>query len=51
VYGYGVDEVAELTDVSANTTKDRLRTGFRELRAMFTKDPILREIMMETINV
>lgn len=50
VYGHGVAEVAEFTGVSINTTKDRLRTGFRELRAMFTKDPMLREIMPEAFD-
>ncbi|MDD5307286.1 MAG: sigma-70 family RNA polymerase sigma factor [Deltaproteobacteria bacterium] len=47
VYEYAVTEVADITGVSVNTVKDRLRTGLRELRVIFAKDPVLKELKLE----
>ena len=40
-YGYTVREVSELTETSPNTVKARLKTGFRELRAILDEHPNL----------
>jgi RNA polymerase sigma-70 factor (ECF subfamily) len=47
MHEHSVEEVAGITGVSANTVKDRLRTAFRELRALFARDRTLRELMQE----
>ncbi|MBN1770849.1 MAG: sigma-70 family RNA polymerase sigma factor [Deltaproteobacteria bacterium] len=47
---HSVAEVAELTGVSVNTVKDRLRTGLRELRALFARDRVLGEMMREVAD-
>ena len=46
-YGYTVSEVAELTEVSPNTVKDRLKTAYREVRAILDEHPNLRAAMLE----
>jgi RNA polymerase sigma factor (sigma-70 family) len=48
--GYTVEEVAEITGVSTNTTKDRLRTAYAELRAVFTRNASLKQDILEIIN-
>ncbi|MCP4601148.1 MAG: sigma-70 family RNA polymerase sigma factor [Proteobacteria bacterium] len=50
VYEHTVEEVAELTGVSVNTTKYRLRTGYRELRVIFSRNADLKEAMLEAID-
>ncbi len=50
VYGYTVNEVADLTDVSPNTVKDRLRTAYKELRTIMDEQPNLRRAMLEAIS-
>jgi RNA polymerase sigma-70 factor (ECF subfamily) len=50
VYGYKVSEVAELTEVSPNTVKDRLKTAYRELRTILDEHPNLRAAMLEEIS-
>ena len=49
VYGYTVSEVAEVTAVSPNTVKDRLKTAYREMRAILDEHPHLRAAMLEEI--
>lgn len=49
-YDYTVNEVAELTDASPNTVKDRLRTAYRELREILSKHPNLRKAMLEDLS-
>lgn len=48
--GYTVDEVSAITGVSANTTKDRLRTAYAELRAVFSRNASLKRDILEIIN-
>lgn len=48
-YGYTVREVAEMTDVSQNTVKDRLKTAFREFRAILDDHPNLVTTMLEEL--
>ncbi len=48
--GYTVDEVAAITGVSTNTTKDRLRTAYAELRAVFVRNAALKQDFLEIIN-
>ena len=48
--GYTVDEVAEVTGVSKNTTKDRLRTAYAELRAIFERNASLKREILELIH-
>ena len=43
VHGYSVQEVAEITETRANTVRDRLRTGKKQLRSLLKKDPALRD--------
>ena len=38
VMGYAVSEIAELTDVSPNTVKDRLLRGAKEMRRLIRRD-------------
>jgi RNA polymerase sigma-70 factor (ECF subfamily) len=47
---HSVAEIAKLTEVSVNTVKDRLRTGLRELRALFARDRVLGEMMREVAD-
>ena len=47
VHGHTLDEVAQMTGVSVNTAKDRLRVGRKKLRGMVTTDPTLREFLTE----
>lgn len=49
-YGYTTDEVSEIMGTSLNTTKDRLKTALREIRAIYDKNPALREAMLEEIQ-
>ena len=49
-YGYTVDEVAELTEVSRNTIKDRLKTAYVEFRTILDEHPNLRAAMLEEIS-
>jgi RNA polymerase sigma factor (sigma-70 family) len=48
--GYTVEEVAEITGVSTNTTKDRLRTAYAELRAVFARNASLKQDILEIIH-
>jgi RNA polymerase sigma factor (sigma-70 family) len=48
--GYTVEEVSAITGVSANTTKDRLRTAYAELRAVFSRNPYLTQDILEIIH-
>ncbi len=50
VYGYTVPEVAEITNSSPNTVKDRLRTAYNELRMIMDENPTLRTAMLEAIS-
>jgi len=43
-YGYSVAEVAEMMDVPANTVRDRIRTGLKDLRRSISRDPAAREL-------
>ena len=47
VQGCTVAETAELTDVSINTAKQRLRTGVEEIRAIFQRDRALKDMFLE----
>jgi len=49
-HGYTVHEVAEITEVSPNTVKDRLRTAYKELRSIMDKNPSLRTEILEEIS-
>ncbi|MBN2342220.1 MAG: sigma-70 family RNA polymerase sigma factor [Deltaproteobacteria bacterium] len=49
-YGYTVQEVAELTNVSPNTVKDRLRTAYKELRSILKDHPELQAAILEEIS-
>jgi RNA polymerase sigma-70 factor (ECF subfamily) len=42
VQGYGIAEVAEMTDSPVNTVRDRLRVGRKQLRKRILSDPALR---------
>jgi RNA polymerase sigma-70 factor (ECF subfamily) len=42
VMGYSIKEIAELTGVSVNTVKDRLRVGRLELHDLLARDPVFR---------
>lgn len=43
VEGYGVGEIAALTDAPVNTVRDRLRQGRKQLRKKIKADPALRD--------
>jgi RNA polymerase sigma factor (sigma-70 family) len=47
VYGHSVREISELTEASQNTTKARLKTGYRELRKIMERNPDLLTAMEE----
>jgi RNA polymerase sigma-70 factor (ECF subfamily) len=49
-HDYTVEEVAEMTGVSVNTTKDRLRTAYSELRAIFRRNAHLKREILEVID-
>ena len=49
-YGYTIAEVSDIMEISPNTTKDRLKTALRELRAIFDQNPSLREAMLEVMR-
>ncbi len=49
-YGYTVGEVSEMTDVSPNTVKDRLKTAFREFKAVLDENPGLAATMLEELQ-
>lgn len=42
VEGYGIPEIATMTEAPINTVRDRLRTGRRQLRRRILADPALR---------
>jgi RNA polymerase sigma-70 factor (ECF subfamily) len=43
VFGFRVEEIAELTGARVNTVRGRLRKGRQELRRQLLKDPVLRQ--------
>ena len=49
-FGYTVREVSELTDVSPNTVKDRLKTAFREFQKILDEHPTLVATMLEELQ-
>jgi RNA polymerase sigma-70 factor, ECF subfamily len=49
-FGYTVTEVSEIMGVSKNTTKDRLKTAFRELRTILENNPSLLVILQEEMK-
>jgi RNA polymerase sigma-70 factor, ECF subfamily len=49
-FGYTVSEVSEIMGVSKNTTKDRLKTAFRELRTILENNPSLLVILQEEMK-
>jgi RNA polymerase sigma factor (sigma-70 family) len=49
-YGYTVNEVSEMTEVSPNTVKDRLKTAIRELQTILDENPGLRTAMLEEFS-
>jgi RNA polymerase sigma-70 factor, ECF subfamily len=42
VHGYGIDEIAEMTETGRNTVRDRLVHGKRKLAKRLEKDPVFR---------
>ena len=46
-YDFTVSEISERTGASANTVKDRLRTAYQELRAIFRKNAYLKKEILE----
>ncbi|MBN2803193.1 MAG: sigma-70 family RNA polymerase sigma factor [Deltaproteobacteria bacterium] len=49
-YGYTVSEVSDLTGVSPNTVKDRLKTAFIEFQSILDEDPKLVKNMLEELR-
>ncbi len=49
-YDYTINEVAEITEASPNTVKDRLRTAYREFREILVKHPKLRKALQEDLS-
>lgn len=43
VHGYSLNEIAEFTDSSVNTVRDRLQVGKRQLQKAIATDPVLRD--------
>lgn len=43
VHGYSIAEIAKMTDTLENTVRGRLRTGKKQLRAIISRDPELRQ--------
>ncbi len=43
MHGYSVQEIADITSAPANTVRDRLRTGKKQLKSHLEKDPALRD--------
>jgi RNA polymerase sigma-70 factor (ECF subfamily) len=48
VYGYSIDEIAEVTRAPRNTVRQRLRRGRRQLRASISRDALFDEWMEKT---
>jgi RNA polymerase sigma-70 factor (ECF subfamily) len=42
VHGYGIDEIAAMTETGRNTVRDRLVHGRRQLAKRLEKDPVFR---------
>ena len=42
VHEYNIREIAEITDVSENTVRDRLRVGKKKLKALIDKNPAIK---------
>jgi RNA polymerase sigma-70 factor, ECF subfamily len=49
-FGYTIKEVSDIMGVSKNTTKDRLKTAFRELRMILENNPNLLVILQEEVK-
>jgi DNA-directed RNA polymerase specialized sigma24 family protein len=49
-HGYTVREVAEMTETSPNTVKDRLKTALREFRGIMADDPALMTTILEEVS-
>jgi RNA polymerase sigma-70 factor (ECF subfamily) len=43
VYGYSIDEIAEMTAAPRNTVRDRLKRGRKQLKDKVRRDPLLKE--------
>jgi RNA polymerase sigma-70 factor (ECF subfamily) len=43
MHGYSVQEIADITEAPANTVRDRLRVGKKQLQSHLAKDPALRD--------
>jgi RNA polymerase sigma-70 factor (ECF subfamily) len=43
VYGYSIDEIAEMTAAPRNTVRDRLKRGRKQLKEKVRRDPLLKE--------
>ena len=50
ILGYSVKEIADVTGVSVNTVKDRLRVGRKELHELLIKDPVFCRYADEVRN-
>jgi RNA polymerase sigma factor (sigma-70 family) len=50
LYGYTIREVSELTEISANTVKDRLKTASREFRSILEQNPSLVTAILEELS-
>lgn len=49
-HGYTVDEIAEITQVSRNTVKYRLKAAYREMREILLEHPALRTTLLKEIS-
>ena len=47
VHGFGIDEIAEVLEISRNTVRDRLQVGRRELRKKLRRDPAIYEWLVD----
>ena len=47
VFGFGIDEIAQMTEARANTVRDQLRTGRAELRGMIHREPLFQDWLKE----
>lgn len=45
MHGYSVQEIAEITNSSTGTVKDRLFTGREKLKEYILKDPLLKDVI------
>ncbi|MCP4602666.1 MAG: RNA polymerase sigma factor [Proteobacteria bacterium] len=43
VHGYGISEIADMTDAPVNTVRDRLRIGRKQLRKRILADPSFKD--------